>query len=392
MVIRGRPSLTDSATPMRLRQTQTKKAALAARHNRGTGLSDACLAATEGDDLNRSRYFSLKAGLEMTAIIDADRSQTQSETVSQGRDPLWLCERLSIIQREAKRARARAIYRSAQDALGLIQRCNVHMPIDWTRVDGRLFVLNKLLGQYEAGLTDVETEFALVVQAPLSDAHIPDEQAQTHAKETLSSLLPHASADEHAALSRLMDIDLTPAPERETDPVSDITDDADNLTSLSDTPQIISVDRIEWIMPGLVQKLLEFGRHYGKVFSVSHSLDDVLIDAGSADRVQTRLFDRLSDLIASNLPLQGVGRLDICASANELLISGSGFDAFAVPLTERVPNRIEETLETIAREIDTHPVTPPRPPMITDDTEAELRAQLAALMDGGLADFRGDDR
>lgn len=339
----------------------------------------------------------------MTTIIDADRTQTEAKPLSQGRDPIWLCERLSIIQREAKRARARAIYRSAQDVLGLIQRCNVHMPIDWTRVDGRLFVLNKLLGQYEAGLTEVETEIGIVVQAPspdaaiqnakipnngILDAEIPDpttpgEQAQTQAKQTLRTLLPHASADEHAALSRLMDIDLTAVPETASTP--DIDRDID-------TSEIKSVDQIEWIMPSLVQRLLEVGRQYGKIFSVSHSLDDVLIDAGSADAVQARLFERLSDLIASNLPLQGVGRLDICASANELLISGSGFDAFAVPLSERVPDRIDDTLETIACDIDAGPITPPRPPMINDDTEGELRAQLAALMDGGLADFGGPDR
>ncbi|MGJ8558665.1 MAG: hypothetical protein ACSHX3_00370 [Litorimonas sp.] len=369
---------------MRLRQTQTEKAALAAPPHYGTGLSGSSIAANEGDDLNRSRYFSLKAGLEMTAIIDADRTQTNTGSLSKGRDPIWLCERLGIIQREAKRARARAIYRSAQEALGLIQRCNVHMPIDWTRVDGRLFVLNKLLGQYEAGLLDVETEMGRDAPTLLDPEALSDEQTQTVAKQTLRSLLPHASEQEQVALSRLMDIDLTAVLHNETQPTSDIQDASDGV----DVPQPLSVDRIEWIMPGLVQKLLEFGREYEKIFSVSHSLDDVLIDAGSADTVQTRLFERLSDLIASNLPLQGVGRLDICASGNELLISGSGFDAFAIPLSER----IEDSLETIAREIDVDPVTPVRPPMITEDTEGELRAQLAALMDGGLANFNGVDQ
>ncbi|GHA88201.1 hypothetical protein GCM10009069_08940 [Algimonas arctica] len=368
---------------MRLRQKQTEKAARAAHHTHGTGLSGSPI--TEGDDLNRSRYFSLKAGTEMTAIIDADRTHTNTGLLSKGRDPAWLCERLGIIQREAKRARARAVYRSAQDALGLIQRCNVHMPIDWTRVDGRLFVLNKLLGQYEAGLLDVETEIRLVDPTALADEVPSDALTHKCAKQTLSSLLPHASDQERAALSRLMDIDQTPVREPITDLAPDLATETD---SLANPAQTVSVDRIEWIMPGLVQKLLEFGRQYEKIFSVSHSLDDVLIDAGSADTVQARLFERLSDLIASNLPLQGVGRLDICASENELLISGSGFDSFAIPLSERV----EETLETLASNIDPDPVTPARRPMITDDTEGELRAQLAALMDGGLANFNGADQ
>lgn len=357
---------------MRLRQTQTEKAAIAAHPTHGTDISEPITATTQGDDLNRSRYFSLKAGSEMAAILDADRTITTTEPLSKGRDPVWLCERLGIIQREAKRARARAIYRSAQDVLGLIQRCNRHMPIDWTRVDGRLFVLNKLIGQYEAGLLDVEAEIRLVDPTILTGEIKPPAQTYSGAKETLETLLPHASEQERLALSRLMDIDLSPAIETETDPVS---------------TEAVSVDRIEWIMPGLVQKFLELGREYGKIFSVSHSLDDVLIDAGAADIVQARLFEQLSDLIASNLPMQGVGRLDICASGNALMISGSGFDAFAIPF----PERVEETLETIARDIDPGPMTPPRAPMITDDTEAELRAQLAALMDGGVATFKGVD-
>lgn len=392
---------------MRLRQTQTDPATLAARLNDGIGLSSARVLSSEGDDLNRSRYFSLKAGLEMTAIIDADRASepnldNNSDTLAQGRDPIWLCERLSVIQREAKRARARAIYRSAQDVLGLIQRCNVHMPIDWLRVDGRLFVLNKLLNQYEAGLSEVEItldvdsaldtvaepELIGPVRVTTADTHI--DPAFTDAKQTLRALLPHASDDEAAALSRLMDIDLTPPPMAETAP---------DVTAASvDTAPIIAVDRIEWIMPGLMQRLLELGRQYGKIFSVSHSLDDVLIDAGSADRVQTRLFDQLSDVIASNLPLQGVGRLDISATDDALQISGSGFDAFSVPLTERVPDQVADRLDVLARDLDPEDgsfellPTPARPPMITADTEGELRAQLAALMDGGLADFSGADQ
>jgi hypothetical protein len=362
------------------------------------------LSTPEGDDLNRSRYFSLKAGMEMTAIIDADRSaQPASDKLAKGRDPLWLCERLSIIQREAKRARARAIYRSAQDALGLIQRCNVHMPIDWLRVDGRLFVLNKLLNQYEAGLSEIEITCDADSAPSVADGpeligplyvNTADNEADpdyTGAKQTLRTLLPHASADEAAALSRLMDVDLTPPEVAETE--------SDNHTAATvDAPPIIAVDRIEWIMPSLMQRLLELGRQYGKIFSVSHSLDEVLIDAGSSDRVQNRLFDRLSDVIASNLPLQGVGRLDISATDDALHISGSGFDGFAIPLTERVPDRVAETLEVLAHNLDpaTAPdnavPTPPRPPMITADTEGELRAQLAALMDGGLADFRGSDQ
>jgi len=369
---------------MRLRQTQTETAAPTARHNNGIGLSAASVSTIEGDDLNRSRYFSLKAGQEMAAIIEADRKTSLTGETAKGRDPVWLCERLGIIQREAKRARARAVYRSAQDALGLIQRCNAHMPIDWTRVDGRLFVLNKLLGQYEDGLLEVESEATVDVAAVAFGQTPSVDTTHASAKQTLTNLLPHATDAEHAALSRLMDVDLSIAPNDVNAPE---TANQKSLPADAPTKAITSVDRIEWIMPELVQKLLELGRQYGKIFSVSHSLDDVLIKAGSADTVYTRLFEKLSDIIASNLPLQGVGRLDICASDDELLISGSGFESFAVPLSERIEDRDNATLESIASDIEAEPVTPPRAPMITDDTEGELRAQLAALMDVGLADL-----
>jgi two-component system chemotaxis response regulator CheY len=345
--------------------------------------------------LARARLFSLKAGTEMRAIIDADRPAlshlTTADSPAKGRDPVWLCERLSIIQRQAKRARARAVYRSAQDALGLIQRCNAHMPIDWKRVDGRLFVLNKLLGQYETGLneiapvalndTDVQTETAETEPGPAFDP------VQAIARETLTALLPHASDDERDALSRLMDIDTRVAQSIEED-ISE--------------PEPVSVaepakaDRIEWIMPDLVQSLLALGREYGKIVSVSHSLDDVLIKADQTDTVIQRLHDRLGDLITGSLPLQGVGRIDLAESEDGLYITGSGFEAFNIAL----PERIETSLETLADTIEagsadispvpTEPLALTSPPMITDDTEAELRKQLAALMDGGIG--RGDPK
>lgn len=374
---------------MRLRQTQIETATPMARHNNGIGLSADSVSPADGDDLKRSRYFSLKAGQEMAAIIEADRKISLTGVKAKGRDPVWLCERLSIIQREAKRARARSVYRSAQDALSLIQRCNAHMPIDWTRVDGRLFVLNKLLGQYEEGLLEVESEVDIDVagyafnQTPPAMGAQTAETAHNAAKQTLTALLPHASEDEHAALTRLMDLDLSCEPLAETTAKDDVEEENVIIADLDE----VSVERIEWIMPDLVQKLLELGRQYGKIFSVSHSLDDVLIEAGSTDVIYERLYERLSDVIASNLPLQGVGRLDINASSNELLISGSGFDSFAIPFSERLQETEEETDKSIAENTTADAVTPARAPMITRDNEAELRAQLAALMDVGMADL-----
>ncbi|MEL6686810.1 MAG: hypothetical protein AAFP97_04235 [Pseudomonadota bacterium] len=337
------------------------------------------LSSDVGDDLTRSRLFCLKAGQQITAIVEASRDTHPTNTTpAQGRDPIWLCERLGIIQREAKRARARAIYRSAQDVLSLIQRCNVHMPINWTRVDGRLFVLNKLLNQYEEGLQELERESPpeLLIRPDLTLADpstITFDPVHEIAKETLASLLPHAREQERNALERLIQIDPTPEVEPETliDPVAEV-------KSQDASPK--APDRIEWMMPGLVQDLLEVGRDYGKLFSVSHSLDDVLIKTGTSEIVRERMFDRLSDIVRSDLPLQGVGRLDISATESGLTVSGSGFEPVMMALDERVA----PSLEAIAEEIEKPASDPTRRPVprITDNVEADLRAQLSALITG----------
>ena len=333
-------------------------------------------ASSLGDDLTRSRLFCLKAGAEMTAIVEASRTPaTVSGQPALGRDPIWLCERLGIIQREAKRARARAIYRSAQDVLSLIQRCNVHMPIDWTRVDGRLFVLNKLIGQYEDGLVELEALSPPETLDPLpsSTDDTPEQYfdpVHEIAKQTLDSLLPHAREAERDSLRRLIEIDVTAV-----EPEQDLTETSSPVEAHPTAP-----DRIEWIMPGLVQDLLEIGRDYGKLFSVSHTLDDVLIEAGTSDQVRARLFERLTHIVSSDLPLQGVGRMDISAKEDGLRISGSGFEPVIIELQERV----FPSLEAIARDIETplEKLPPTKTPFITEDVEAELREQLAALISG----------
>ncbi|MEL7232015.1 MAG: hypothetical protein AAGJ85_05840, partial [Pseudomonadota bacterium] len=66
---------------------------------------------------------------------------------------------------------------------------------------------------------------------------------------------------------------------------------------------------------------------------------------------------------------QGVGHIDIAPDQGALEISGSGFAPFKVAL---------ETGQTR----EDRP-TPPPAPRITPETEDDLRAQLAALLDGG---------
>lgn len=362
---------------MRPRHTHSNRTEAGTSGIGGTGDGPTSLGMAEGDDLLRARRFCRSAAAEMEAIIAADRSpiptsaparshtsaagSSRAFANARGRDPVWLCERLSIIQRGAKRARARAVYRSAQNVLGLIQRRNAHMPIDWTRVDGRLFVLNKLLGQYETGLGEVEA--VLLPSEPSNDASLNAvgdfDPVQTIAADTLRELLPHASETEQAALNRLMDFDPDYHPEGEA----------------SEPQPAEEGDTLQTVLPDLVQRLLEVGRQYGKIVSVSHALDDVRIPEGMAALVAASLFDRLSDLIASDLPLQGVGRLDMGIGKAGLRISGSGFESFDLPLDVPVNIHADAPAWSVP------PVEPA--PRITDDTEGVLRSQLAAMMHQG---------
>ncbi|MEM9599421.1 MAG: hypothetical protein AAF926_00235 [Pseudomonadota bacterium] len=325
-----------------------------------------------GDDLTRARLFCLAAGSEMTAIIEADRSDSGQRT-PHGRDPVWICERLDRIQRHAKRARARAIYRSAQDVMALIERSHTHLPIDWTRVDGRLFVLNKLLGQYEAGLDELMPKNGFAAASDPVPGRQPIEQSYDISKATLSTMLPHASQDERAALTRLMDLDLSHGADTTTQP-EEVTQDKPSHPDM-----LIDAEPIDFMLPALMQRLLEVGQQYGKVLSLSHSLDTVWIVKSEQSAVEACLYDRLSELIAGSLPLQGVGRLDIGAAAKGFEISGSGFDTFTLLLPDGALATPLTASESAARD-----ETPKRAPMITDDTETALREQLSSLMDGGL--------
>ena len=103
------------------------------------------------------------------------------------------------------------------------------------------------------------------------------------------------------------------------------------------------------------------------------TLDGVTLEAGARDAAVGALWDALAPRIAADLPLQGVGHLDIAASNAGLRVSGTGFAAFEIALEDQTPAR-------------TALASAPQPkPMITPDTEADLRAQLAALLDGGAA-------
>lgn len=334
----------------------------------------------DGDDLTRARLFCLAARSEMTEIIDADRSDARQSAKAvqrplRGRDPVWICERLDAIQRHAKRARARAVYRSAQDVMALIERSNDHLPIDWIRVDGRLFVLNKLLSQYEDGLQEVAPTSDISERVADARRRSSVETDAVIAKTTLTTLLPHAAPDERAALTRLMDIDLSVSDVQPSD-TDALALSKDNIAEPSNSPETRGddgVEPIDFMLPALMQRLLGVGQQFGKVLSLSHALDDVWITKIQRDAVETILFDRLSELITGSLPLQGVGRLDIGQAETGLAISGSGFEAFTLGLPD---NALQP-----APIIDPVPQPAPR---ITDETEVDLRAQLAALMDGAI--------
>lgn len=363
----------------------------------------------DGDDLLRAREFCSAARGEMDAILMADRGSD----CAPGRDPHWLSERLSGVQRGAKRMRARAIYRSAQDVLSVVQGRHDHVPINWPIVDGRLVVLNKLIHQYSDGLDDVwqhyaanlteenETDsppinkLAAPAQAPvlkhygadsaekhtgLQDADLkcaeqtsPEAQTKSvhsRAQATLEALLPHARNDERAALQRLLEASRKPC-------------------QSEDKPLANADDRLDFVdaLPELVQQWLGEGRDYGKTLSVSYALDGVRLSADQQQSLIDRLQARLSDLIAGSMPLQGIGHLDLVAVSNRLQITGSGFDPFEIDIVVNAAPVSDLDDNPIA--VSPSEQTPPTP-RITDDTEPDLRAQLAALMDGAGHDW-GED-
>ncbi len=317
-----------------------------------------------GDDLPRARRFCDKARVEMDAILYAERN-TASDL---GRDPHWLCERLTLIQHGAKLARARAVYRSAQEAMRLIHCHGPHMPIDWSQVDGRLITLNKLLSQYHDGLVEVESEIAFNPAPETRAKRQPerpepsleacnDTKAYVQAKETLSALLPLTGLREREALQQLITVPTTV--EMFTTP------DPELSLELEQTPSV----SLETEMPDLVQRLLGHGRVYGKTLSVSYALEAVRVCEGSRAQILDALWNGLEPRIAADMPLQGVGHIDIVPEGSVLQVSGSGFAPFTVSLGDND-----------GQSAHAGPIPAPR---ITPDTEDDLRAQLSALLTGG---------
>ena len=296
-----------------------------------------------GDDLARARRFVDAARTDMDAVVFAERDRARDP----GRDPHWLCERLTRIQTGAKRARARAVYRSAQDAMTLIHCDGPHLPIDWTQVDGRLIVLNKLLSQYEDGLVELEAaQPAAAKPRRRPDTPAGAEARYAEARETLAALTARLGPVETPALVRLMEAGAPVPVEPQGRPLQDA-------------------------MPELVQRLLAHGRLYGKTLSVSYALDGVYVPEARHDALLVDLWDALHPLIAASMPLQGVGHLDIKAEGPQLRASGSGFADVVFSLAGTASPRTPRADDPFAPA-----------PRITPDTEDALRAQLSALLDG----------
>lgn len=359
----------------------------------------------EGDDLRRARDYCTQARMTMDAILMADRQHERSK----GRDRHWLSERLADLQRGAKRLRALAIYRSTQDVLNVVQGRHAHAPVNWAIVDGRLVVLNKLIQQYTDGLSEVWAETGdmrseEVATHPSEDLSESSDEAEAHdrhgpvltryghlqkdhptrrsitptlasntpsaverteqAAATLQSLLPHASEAEREALQSLIDYSGSVS-----SPSTGMTEEPPCDTGPSVDSEGDHVDLVS-VMPDLVQTLLEEGREFGKALSVSYALEGVILCETARSSLLQRLHLRLSDLIAGPMPLQGIGHLDLTAEGNGLSISGSGFEPFTIDIIVNAEQRSEP---------DDSPA-----PRINETTEDELRAQLAALMDGGM--------
>ncbi|MEP1231377.1 MAG: hypothetical protein ABJG88_11935 [Litorimonas sp.] len=380
-----------------------------------------------GDNLYIARTFSNAALADLSAItaMEHDRSTYITQ----------ISARLATLQSGAKRLRARAIYQSAQT---VIEGLNPNSTSQNT-FKARLFALTRLVHQYVDGLTEVENdniqnalsqdqEAPLTQQKDLSVERNADEdtviEAQitagqtaehqtaavqaadrkdTHnaAQTTLTSLMPLAREIEAPSLQRLIDYTSDPISDTDTAPYADtaaqsivIEKPATILTSsatLTSEPQV----PLEYILRDAIQDALSIARINAKTISISYDVGQHHIEAHDANALEVRLCSGLRALIMQSLPQTGIGHIDINLRGSDMVISSphkqprllpkdiSGQDSsngceLTLPLIGKTP--VKSPIPQDHDDIATQTSTTTRP-MITAQTEQQLRRQLNTLLD-----------
>ena len=356
-----------------------------------------------GDDLNFARKFTRTAadGLALLVEMEDPRAAGEASVV---------IDMMTTVQRGAKRLRARHIYSGAQGVLSAL-----HHETDET-LQGRIESLGYLVSHYAQGLSDLDEKSAAKSKTPV--------EAWSTARDTLNELLPMADLADADVLSRLMRAPVTLEAVQqnkvlrftkgETSDVRDKTDVAASieeslaeniaaidlgaldLTSLETTAEEITAEEIttkettftetapmesaqdldiraptaepalsvtlESMMRDVIADALSVARLVGRTISLSYDMGNRTISHSQAESLSDRLNKALSQIIRQSLTEDRVGHIDINLAGEQLHII-AGTTAMRVAISPETASK------------------PDVKPLITDETEQGLRAQLHLLMD-----------
>ncbi|MEP4050945.1 MAG: hypothetical protein ABJN22_01740 [Litorimonas sp.] len=332
-----------------------------------------------GDDLIFAQKFTRTAadGLALLVEMEDPRAAHEASVV---------IDMMTTVQRGAKRLRARHIYSGAQGVLSALHHEN-----DAT-LEGRIESLGSLVTEYARGLDE------LLQTADAAPATTPSDKWDM-ARENLNALLPIASSDDADMLSRLMrapvtletvqpeqdpilmDADIVPFVKAETPdevegssfenldpldalPTAEVNSTEDTVSrpvepKIEDGPSIA----LDAMMRDVIADALSVARTVGRTISLSYDMGDRAVSETHAANLQSRLGQALSQIIRQSLKEGRVGHIDINLAGEQLHIMAG------------------TTAVRVAIDPENAPKKPAPKPLITDETEQGLRAQLNALMD-----------
>jgi len=362
-----------------------------------------------GDDLYIAREFS-NAALADISAMSAIESPHDAANIEQ------MSVKLARLQSGAKRLRARAIYRSAQIVIDGLSPSSTSEE----NFNTRLSALSNLVTQYAAGVSEIENA---QIQDKLEQADTPDietlpsidisadlsqpDNKSVIAKQILTELLPLTRGDEAVPLRALMDYDpnAAPKPDSLTAKLEPRPQESELLSKPESNPDTSPQIPLEYVLRDAIQDALSIARMSGKTISISYDVGQKHISERFIAPLERRLCEGLRALILQSLPQDGIGHIDINLYNENMVICSKHKTPRLLPQgleTRNTAVGCEITLPIIA-ENQTLPIAaqqqdiiePPNidtenlemastrqahRPMITADTEEQLRAQLGALM------------
>lgn len=213
-----------------------------------------------GDCLKEAEQFSRLCDVRLEDIMTLSANHHSRDKVNRI---------LGSIQYEAGRVKARAIGRAAKNAIEDLRTEPAKDPL------GPSFLaLHNLIRQYQSGLVELispETEQTQARQAQLSSVITEDDiKANETARRTLLPLLKYADRDSDIASLRRIASYRT----HSNDPLN-----------------------FETIMPSLTEDILRTARSSDKYVSISHSVDDILMDTDVFTAVSHAVHDLAAGLV-----------------------------------------------------------------------------------------------